>query len=252
MDILYMLILFIFGAVMGSFYNVVGYRLPNNMSLSKPGSHCPNCNHGLGFFDLIPILSYIMMGGKCRYCHKKIPLFYPTFELLTGLMFVLSYIVFGMTPELLVALTFVSILLIVILSDYKYMIIPDELIIFGVIAIFIEKLSFGTNIFDMLIDVAFSFVAITTIKLLGDALFKKESLGGGDIKLLLIFGLVLGYEMAIFSIFVASFIALPVSLFVLYKNKTNVIPFGPFLSIGAMLIYFSHINFEYIIQLLTK
>lgn len=250
MDSLYIMIMFIFGAIMGSFYNVVGYRLPNNMSLVTPGSHCPNCKHELGFFDLFPILSWILMGGKCRYCRKKIPAFYPIFEFLTGLLFVIAYLVFGMTTELFVAITFASILLIVILSDSKYMIIPDELIIFGIVSLFIERVAFGTDIFTVVMDGVISFVIIILIKIIGDTAFKKESLGGGDVKLLPIFGLVLGWKMAAFSIFVASFIALPISLYILYKKKTNVIPFGPFLSAAALLIYFLQIQFSDIINIL--
>lgn len=250
MEVLYSIIMFIFGTIMGSFYNVVGYRLPNNMSLSKPGSHCPACNHPLGFFDLFPILSYVFMGGKCRYCKKKIPLFYPFFECLTGILFVICFLIFGLKPELLVALTFTSILLIVILSDYKYMIIPDELILFGLVSLFIQRIAFGLNVWSAILDILLSFVGILIIKIGGDALFKKESLGGGDVKLLPIFGIVIGWQMALFSIFIASFIALPISLWVLYRNKTNVIPFGPFLSIGALLIYYFQIDYSYVINLL--
>lgn len=250
MDILYIMIMFIFGTIMGSFYNVIGYRLPNGMSLMTPGSHCPNCKHELGFFDLFPILSWIIMGGKCRYCKNKIPAFYPIFEFLTGLLFVIAYLVFGMTTELFVAVTFSSILLIVILSDSKYMIIPDELILFGIVSLFMERIVFGADIVDVLMDGGITFLIILFIKIMGDKIFKKESLGGGDVKLLPIFGLVLGWEMAAFSIFVASFLALPISLIILYKNKTNVIPFGPFLSAAALLIYFLKVDFTVILNIL--
>ena len=92
-ELLYATLFFILGIIMGSFYNVVGYRLPNNISLIKPSSHCPNCNKKLGFFELIPIISYIIQFGKCKKCKQRISIFYPIIELSSGLLFALSYLV---------------------------------------------------------------------------------------------------------------------------------------------------------------
>lgn len=245
---IYAIIFFIVGIIMGSFYNVVGYRLPNNMSIAKPPSHCPTCNKRLKFLDLIPIFSYIFLGGKCRYCKTKIAIFYPIVELITGLIFVLSYLVFGMTMEMFVAITFSSTLIIVMISDFKYMIIPDELLIFSGILLFVERLSMSGDIITILLDAVIPFVILFLIKLLGDALFKKESLGGGDIKLMVIFGLVIGWELSILSIFVASFIALPISLIILLIKKTNIISFGPYLSLAALLLYFFRFDISILIN----
>lgn len=250
METLYITIFFIFGTIMGSFYNVVGYRLPNGMSLIKPASHCPNCNHRLGAMELIPIISYIVQSGKCKCCHQKIAIFYPIFELLTGLMFVLSYLVFGFNLELIVALIFVSTLLIVMISDIKYMVIPDELLIFSGVTLFIARLLMGYNILTLLLNIIIPFVFLLTIKLLGDFIFKKESLGGGDIKLMIIFGLVMGYPSTIIVLMLASFIAFPVALIVLFTKKTNMIPFGPFLSIAALILYYFSISFDSVIKML--
>jgi len=250
METLYITIFFIFGTIMGSFYNVVGYRLPNGMSLIKPASHCPNCNHRLGAMELIPIISYIIQLGKCKCCHQKIAIFYPIFELLTGLMFVLSYLVFGFNLELIVALIFVSTLLIVMISDIKYMVIPDELLIFSGVTLFIARLLMGYNILTLLLNIIIPFAFLLTIKLLGDFIFKKESLGGGDIKLMIIFGLVMGYPSTIIVLMLASFIAFPVALIVLFTKKTNMIPFGPFLSIAALILYYFSISFDSVIKML--
>ena len=95
MEILYTIYFFIFGTILGSFYNVVGYRLPRGESLIKPRSHCTNCNHVLTPIELIPILSFLIQGGKCKNCKQKISWFYTIFEFLTGLLFALSYIIFG-------------------------------------------------------------------------------------------------------------------------------------------------------------
>lgn len=250
--VIYGLIFFIFGTVFGSFFNVVGYRLPKNMSLLYPESHCPNCQHKLSPLELIPVVSYIAQGGKCKNCKEKIAIFYPIFEALTGLLFTLSYLIFGFTPMLYLALVFVSTLLIVILSDIKYMIIPDELIIFSGIVLVILRLIFYKfdSIVPIMVDMLVPFLVLILVKMIGDFLFKKESLGGGDIKLMIIFGLVIGWEMSILSVFLAAFIAFPISLFFLIEKKEHVLPFGPYLSAAALIIMFFKINLEYIVSLL--
>lgn len=253
MDLYYTIVAFIFGTIFGSFYNVVGYRLPKGESLISPSSHCTNCNHKLGPLELIPIFSFLLQGGKCKNCGQKISWFYTIFELATGILFAISYIVFGPTLDFVIAITFVSTLLIIILSDYMYMIIPDEVVIFSIILLLIEifiKSGLSGVGYSLLSGLISSFVMLL-LKLFGDFLFKKESMGGGDIKLLFLFGLVLGYPMAIISIFLGSFIGLPIALIQLYKNKTNIIPFGPFLSVGAMIILFTGLNIKMILEILT-
>lgn len=253
MDLYYTIVAFIFGTIFGSFYNVVGYRLPKGESLISPSSHCTNCNHKLGPLELIPIFSFLLQGGKCKNCGQKISWFYTIFELATGILFAISYIVFGPTLDFAIAITFVSTLLIIILSDYMYMIIPDEVVIFSTILLLIEifiKSGLSGVGYSLLSGLISSFVMLL-LKLFGDFLFKKESMGGGDIKLLFLFGLVLGYPMAIISIFLGSFIGLPIALIQLYKNKTNIIPFGPFLSVGAMIILFTGLNIKMILEILT-
>jgi leader peptidase (prepilin peptidase)/N-methyltransferase len=251
-EVLYIMMFFILGTVMGSFYNVVGYRLPNGMSLVTPPSHCPNCNHRLGGLELIPIVSYIIQLGKCKHCKQKIAIFYPIFEFLTGVLFVIAYLVFGLTGELLVALTFSSTLLIVMISDIKYMIISDEVLLFSGIMLVIERLMMRYDIITLLSDALLPFILLLLLKLFGDFLFKKESLGGGDIKLMVIFGLALGWQMCVFVILLAAIIALPISLLILAIKKTNVIPFGPFLSIAALVVYYLQIDYSSVIDLLIN
>jgi leader peptidase (prepilin peptidase)/N-methyltransferase len=192
----------------------------------------------------------LIQGGKCKHCKTKISPVYPIFEFLTGALFIVTYLIFGITPELFIGLTFVSTLLIVIICDIRYMIIPDELLIFSGILLFVEKLIFATHLLDLVLDAVIPFVVIFLIKLLGDFLFKKESLGGGDIKLMIIFGIVLGWQQAILSIFLGAIIALPISLLILGIKKTHIIPFGPFLSIAALLVYFFQLNFLEVIDFL--
>lgn len=253
MEVYYSIVIFIFGIVLGSFYNVVGYRIPKGQSLIKPSSHCTKCNHKLGASELVPIFSWIFQRGRCKKCKDKISSFYPIFEFATGLLFVISYLIFGFSIEFVITVTFISMLLIIIISDYQTMIIPDEVLIFFSICLIIELIIKNgvANIWFSLLNALISFSIMYLLKKLGDFLFKKESMGGGDIKLMAVIGLILGYEMSIMTIFLASFIGLPVSLYVMYKNKTNIIPFGPFLSVAAIIILLCQIDFKMIINLLT-
>lgn len=253
MVVYYAITFFVIGTILGSFYNVVGDRLPRGESIVKPRSHCPKCNHELTPLELIPIFSYLLQGGKCKNCKSKIPIFHPIFEVVSGLLFSCSYLVFGFEPELIIALTFVSMLLILFVSDIETMIIPDEvLIVFGILLMIEIYSIYGFQSFmNALLNGLISFLIMFCLKKIGDFLFKKESMGGGDIKLLFLFGMVLGWPMAIVAIFLGSFIGLPVAIMILHLKKDHEIPFGPFLSIGALLILFSKIDFSWIINLLS-
>lgn len=262
MTIYYSIMFFILGTIMGSFYNVVGYRVPKKESLLFPSSHCPNCNHKLGPLELIPIFSYIFLGGKCKECKKKISMFYPLFEFFSGLLFMLSYLVFGFSLDCLFAITFASLILIIIISDLIYMIIDDiTLIVFAVLLLIEIYFINGFNgVGTALLNGLLSFGIMFLIKLLGDFIFKKESMGGGDIKLMFTFGIVLGYQMSIVSIFLASFIALPIAVYfsLKYKDKKYIeddeipehsIPFGPFLAVAAIIILLTRIDISFLVNL---
>ena len=254
------ILIFIIGTIFGSFYNVVGYRLPNKMSIVFPSSHCPNCNHKLKFYELIPILSYLFLRGKCKNCKEKISLLYPCFEFLSGCLFLISYLVFGMGIEFVIAITFLSILLIISISDIKYYIIPDEVLIVGIIIIIIEfivntiinDLSWFDGLLKPVLNGLGAFAILYLFKCLGDLMFKKESLGGGDIKLLFFIGLVLGFDMANVTIFIASFIALPISVISLIKNNNNILAFGPYLAISATIILLAKLDLNTILNFFSK
>ncbi|MBQ9071552.1 MAG: prepilin peptidase [Bacilli bacterium] len=247
------LLFFIVGTIFGSFYNVVGYRLPKGESLLYPSSHCTKCNHKLGPLELIPILSYLFLGGKCKKCKDKISCFYPLFEFFSGLLFALSFIVYGFSLDCLLSIVFISMLLIIIISDYQTMIIPDSiLIVFSAMIIIIKFFMSGIEFVGIsLLHSLGSFIFMLLLKLFGDFLFKKESMGGGDIKLLAVFGLMFGFPMSIVSVFIAAIIGLPVSLIMLKKQTTHEIPFGPFLAISAILIVLLKLDINTIINLLT-
>src|SRR6056297_1519304 len=127
MQLILYLIIFSIGLVIGSFLNVVIYRLPKNNSIVFPSSHCPECNTQLNYYDLIPVFSYIFLKGKCRYCGEKISLQYPIVELLTGLLFLLDFLNYGLTSEFIIFILLMSSLIIVSFIDLKYQIIPNEI-----------------------------------------------------------------------------------------------------------------------------
>ncbi len=254
MEKLYLTIFFLFGVVMGSFYHVVATRLSNDESIIFPRSHCPKCHHFLKWYENIPVFSYLFLRGKCSHCHSRIPISYLIVEVITGLLFMVCFHSFKFTLDLVVALIFVSTLIIVIVSDIEYMIILDEVLAFGtlsIILIYIFGYGLETTAYHVYHGIG-AFIAMYSIKILGDKAFKKESLGGGDIKLMFLFGLVIGFPMAICSIFLATFIAFPIALIILFSNKENIIPFGPFLSIAAILIFIVKLDLNDILLFLMK
>ena len=235
---------------MGSFYHVLATRLSKGLSIITPASHCEKCNHKLKWYELIPILSYIIQGGKCRECKEKMSPSYLLIELCTGILFAVCFHAFDFTLELIVALIFVSSLIIIIISDIEYMIILDEVLIFSIFTIIIiDIIDCGLYAASLKVLAGIgAFLTMLVIKKMGDVIFKQESLGGGDIKLMFLIGLVIGYPMSVCNIFLATFIAFPIALFLLISKKDNIIPFGPFLSMAAIILYIWGLTFTDIIN----
>lgn len=242
---IYMYILFfIFGVVIGSFYNVLGLRIPKDESIIKPKSHCPKCQHELKWYELIPIISYIFQKGKCKKCHQKISIMYPFIEFGTGILFFISYYSFGLSYELIISLTISSLLMLVIVSDLTYLMIPDRFIVISAIIIVIINF-LNKGLVNGLLSILYgilSFILMYLIMLLGNKLFKKESMGGADIKLMFLVGLSLDPMLSTIVILIAALFALPVSLYLLIKKNEHVVPFGPFIVFGLLLVYFLKMN----------
>ncbi len=249
MDEIYLIVFFIVGICFGSFYNVVGIRLPKNESLILKRSHCCDCSHQLKFYEMIPLLSYLFLKGKCSSCHSKISLIYPVVELITGVMFAVCFYSFGFSYELIIALVLVSLTSIIIVSDLLYFIISDEvLIVASILIISIQFLLMGPlDTLVYILNGILMFVAMYLFMLLGNKIFGKESLGGGDIKLMFVVGLVLHPLLALFTVFLASLFALPFAILLLKTNDDNIIPFGPFICLGLLLIYLTKIDYNAIL-----
>lgn len=237
-------ILFIFGLVFGSFYNVVGLRLSKVESIVFPPSHCMNCNHRLHFFDLIPLFSYLFLKGKCRYCSKHISIKYPLFELLTAILFCTSYLKFGYSIETIISIILCSMLVIITVSDLDSYIIPDSVLIICSILIFgLYFYEYKTIPLNNLLNGIASFIFMFLIKMLGNFILKKESMGDGDIKLMAVVGMVIGFKKVILSLFLASYLGLPYAIYIMVKKNVNhELPFGPFLSLASLILLFVDIK----------
>lgn len=244
--------MFIIGAVLGSFYMVVGDRLPNNESIVTPRSHCSKCNHILSWYELIPIVSYIMQGGKCKNCHTKLPISYMLIEILSGTLFALSYYLYGFNYEFFMSIIISSLLIIIYVSDFKYLIINDEPLIIAITLSIITNFIFLGTIkgLYLIISGLVMFIFMYLVKLFGDKAFKRESLGGGDIKLAFFIGCTLGLRLAFVSLIIASFLALPYASYYVVKKQEREIPFGPFLITGVLITFMLSNQIRFVLELI--
>ena len=238
MNTYFTIVSFIMGAVLGSFFNVCIYRIPNKQSIVNPPSHCYNCNNRLKSLDLVPILSWTLLRGKCRYCGQKISPRYALVELLTGILFVLVYRVYGYNTITLYYLLLVSLLLIITFIDLDHYIIPDELIIFGSIFNIIGK---GISIKDSLLGGLICGGGMLALIYLIELIIKKDVMGGGDIKLFGMVGLFLGIKLGLLtillSVYVGAIYGVATIIYSKIKKKefNSMIPYGPFISVGALI-----------------
>ena len=230
--------LVILGAAFGSFFNVCIYRIPRKESIVFPGSHCPQCNKKIKPADNIPILSYLLLKGKCRDCGFKIPAQYLLVELLTPVLFILLYISTGSSLNLVFFkhIIFISAGLIIFFIDFNQQIIPDvislPLIVIGIAVSFFPAIDITWK--SALSGAVFSFVVFLATAYVFKLFTGKESLGGGDIKLMTAIGSFIGIAGTIFTIFFSSGIAL-IILIVIGHDRRKEFPFGPFLIFGAFL-----------------
>lgn len=237
MEMLYAGLFFIIGAIFGSFYNVVGLRVPKKESIATPPSHCPACQRRLTALDLVPIFSYIVLKGRCKGCQTKISPIYMVTELVTALLFLLAYVELRLTAELAVALLFISLLVIINVSDLAYMLIPNKILLFFLpLLVFARMASPLEPWWDSIVGALVGFGVLLFI-----AVVSKGGMGGGDIKLFLLIGLVLGTLKTLLALFLASIIGLVIGIMVLQLRKQGrktPIPFGPSIAIAALISYF--------------
>jgi leader peptidase (prepilin peptidase) / N-methyltransferase len=245
--------IFIFGSVMGSFYNVVIYRIPIGKSILYPPSACPGCGQEIKFYDNIPIISYILLMGKCRKCSSKIPIGYPLIELLTAIIAVALYFKNGFNLNLITDFILSSILLTSAFIDFKHMIIPNKLTYTGaVIGIAFSVFRGSGWIIRATTGAAVGFAIIMFMLLLGRILYKRDGVGYGDVKLAMVIGIFTGPLWCFLSMVTAILIGGVWGIFQILigqKIKNREMPFGPFIALGAFFILFFD---QKILYLLSK
>ncbi|MED3646600.1 A24 family peptidase [Halalkalibacterium halodurans] len=231
------LLLFVLGMVLGSFFNVIGLRVPKGQSIVAPRSHCPYCKRTLATIELIPVLSYVWQRGRCRNCRQKISPLYPFVELAVGSGFSIMLLVFGWNMELLVALALVSLFSIIFVSDLVYMIIPDRIILFFAIlfVLFRATLAPLNPWWDAWAGAVVGYILLFIVYLID-----PNGIGGGDVKLFTVLGFVLGWKLTLVAIMLSSLfgaIGGGVGMMLGRIKRREPIPFGPFIILGSLTAY---------------
>lgn len=258
------LIVFVLGSILGSFLNVCIHRLPKAESVIWPSSHCPLCNQRIKPYDNIPFISYILLRGRCRFCKGKISWRYPLVEFITGFFFLLLFLRYGLSYDLFFYLILISALIVASFIDIAERIIPDEISLGGMVLGFILNAVRGISLSPFHLNWKPALDSFLGIIVGGGVIFltgwifdfiyfrllkrppiqgETESMGFGDVKLLAMIGAFLGWQKALFTFFVAPFFGVVVGLYLLLTKKEHTIPYGPFLSLGAVisLLYFTKI-----------
>ena len=248
MEIFLPIFVFVMGLIVGSFANVCIYRMPRNLSIIRPGSHCTGCNAPIAAMDNIPLFSFLILGGKCRHCGHKIGWRYPLVELTNTLLYLLAYLMVMRAPQnlplLVVAAYLSTVFLIIFFIDLDFRIIPDSLTLSGIVIGFLVSFIPGMPIkpVDSLIGLVAGGLLFLAIAEAGDRIFKKESMGGGDIKLAAMLGAFLGWKNVLLLLVIASLLGsiIGIALLARAKNKESArtIPFGPFLVVAGLVTFY--------------
>lgn len=237
MELYYMIVFFVIGSIFGSFYNVVGIRVPKNIFLQTERSYCPHCENTLHWYELIPILSYLIQKGVCKKCNEKISPLYPIIELVTALLFSYSYYLFGFQIELLMALLLVSLGVIILVSDIIYLLIPNKILLFFLPFFIILRLFDPLDPWwSSLVGALVGFVLLTLI-----ILISKGAMGAGDMKLFTLLGFVLGFKGVLLTFLLATLFGTLISMLLLVAKKVDrktPVPFGPSIVLAALTTYY--------------
>lgn len=226
---------FLIGTIIGSFLNVCIYRIPKEESIAYPPSHCGNCNHKLGVLDLFPIISYVLLKGKCRYCNAKVSIQYPLIEILTGILFVILYLNYGLSFQLIKYCLLTALLIVIGIIDLKTQDIYDSTIKFGIVLgiifIGIEYYNGGNSPIDYIIG------AIAPAAIL--AIFAYfNTMGWGDVELVFMIGLFLGFKLSIVELFVSIVLGGICAIFIMIfqkREKYSYMALGNFIAIGSFI-----------------
>jgi len=255
------LVAFAFGLVIGSFLNVCIYRLPRDLSVVRPRSYCTACEHTIAWYDNVPVLSYALLGGKCRYCQSRIAIRYPLVELLTGALFFVYFLRMGATPAAVKYCLLGALLVGLLFADLEERILPDEFTLGGaviglVLAWFIPVQDFAAHLLFVLLNIYASARVLSCAESLVGAFFpafvlwlggylyekirKREGMGFGDVKMMLMIGTFLGMRDTILTMVIASVVGSVAGfIYIRVTHKevsTYELPFGSFLALGALVV----------------
>lgn len=247
-QVLFFITSFVIGACVGSFLNCIIYRLETNKSFLTGRSFCPACGHILSFKDLIPILSFLILKEKCRYCQRKISFQYPLVELITGFLFSLFFIFKNYSiVDLFFYWTISAFLILIFVFDLKHYLVPEKAVLIAILLTFIYKL-FSFQFFNLILGV------LPTLFFLFLVLVSKETwMGWGDVEIVFLMGLILGWPQILVALFFSFFLGALVGLILIFLKKKSFksqIPFGPFLVTGTFFsIFFGQIFLDFYLNL---
>jgi len=250
------IIAFIFGSIVGSFLNVCIYRMPRDLSIIWPSSRCPSCNTPIKAYDNIPILSYFLLGRRCRTCQVRISFRYPLVEFLNASLYAIVLWRFGPEWHTLIYFILCSALIVITFIDLDFQIIPDVITLPGIVAGFIagsllmpdpfmrySRLGFLSSLIGFLAGGGLYYAI---------AILSKGGMGGGDIKMMAMVGAVMGWKSVILTTFLGSFTGAIVGVFLMIfkgKGRKTKIPFGPFLALGVLItLFFGQEIFQWYIR----
>lgn len=237
LDIYIIFLLFLLGLTIGLLLIVIGLRLPLKKKIIL--SLCQKCDNEYRFSEIIPFYSYYKRHGLCNYCQKKISFALSFLNLLSGILFAISYPIYGFSYEMIVFLILTCLIIITYVTDFKYYLILDSsIIICSVIILLLKLITFGFKTCIISIISGFLiFFFLLLIKFIGDYIFKTESLGGGDVKLSFLFGATMGLRLGIITLILGAFLALPYAIYLTLRHKDVKIPFGPFLVSSFIIVF---------------
>ena len=238
LDPIELTIVALLGLAIGSFLNVVIHRLPRRESLVSPGSRCPSCGYALRAADNIPIVSYVLLRGRCRKCGARISPRYPAVELVTAVVFVLHYTVFGWTPLLAVRLLFSAALVALFVIDLEHKLLPDAITLPGIAVGLVASVFLPPGLRDALIGMI---GGGGVLWLIGEAYYRyagEEGMGGGDVKMLAMIGAFLGWQLVLVTLVFSSIAGAVIGLVVIALRRGDMkyaLPYGTFLSIAGVI-----------------
>ena len=235
-EMLFYVYAFFTGLILGSFYHVVAYRIPLGYSIIKPRSHCSHCSHVLQLKELIPILSFCIQKGRCTQCNIKISYLHPLFEGISGVLFLLTAVFVGVDGQLIIAWTLLSLLLIVSITDLLYMVIPNQILLFFAGLFLIERFFIQPSLWwDGLLGAMVMFMLLYIIQTI-----YPKGIGGGDVKLFILLGFVVGTKVILLSLCFSSLFGLCfliISIALKRMTYNEPLPFAPFIALGTICTY---------------